>query len=436
MATSGDRRETGSNGGASVPRHLFRALRHRNYRLYFGGQSVSLVGTWMQRVAVGWLAYRLTGSALTLGQVGFAMQIPLFLLSPFAGVLIDRWNLHRALMVTQILALAQAAILALLVATGAIEVWHLIALSLSLGTINAVDLPARQAFIVRMIDRKEDLGNAIALNSSMVHAAGLIGPAAAGLLIGTVGETACFLLNALSYVPVVAALAAMRLPRFVPPRGGGRMIDEIRAGVVHTFGFAPLRNIILLIAAVSMFGMPYTVLMPIFAKDVLGGDARTLGFLMGASGCGAFAGTIYLAARRHVHGLKTLMAYAAAAFGAGLAAFSLSRSVSLSLVIMFGSGLGLILLVASSATLVQTIADDDKRGRVMSFFAMAFLGVAPFGSLLAGAVAERIGAPRTILAGGAVCAAAAALFGCRVRSMREILQPIYREKGILPGLNA
>jgi MFS family permease len=416
-------------------RHLVRALRHRNYRLYFGGQSISLVGTWMQRVAVGWLAYRLTGSALTLGQVGFAMQIPMFLLAPFAGVLVDRWNLHRALMVTQILAMAQATLLAVLVATGAIEVWHLVALSVTLGVINAVDLPARQSFIVRMIDRKDDLGNAIALNSSMVHAAGLIGPSVAGILIGTVGETACFAANALSYVPVIAALAGMKLPLKAAPRRNGRMIDGVREGVAYTFGFAPIRNIILLVAVVSLVGMPYTVLMPVFARDVLGGDARTLGFLMGASGCGAFAGTIYLASRRNVRGLKKLIAYAAAAFGVGLAAFSLSRAFPLSLLIMFGAGLGLILLIASSNTVVQTVVDDDKRGRVMSFFTMAFLGVAPFGSLLAGALAERIGAPHTILAGGAACVAAAAVFGCRIKSMRVILHPIYREKGIVPGIN-
>ncbi len=429
------RGETEATTEPSGLRHLVRALRHPNYRLYFGGQSVSLVGTWMQRVAVGWLAYRLTGSALTLGQVGFAMQIPMFLLAPITGVFIDRWNLHRALMVTQILAMAQAVLLAVLVATDAIAVWHLVVLSVVLGAINAVDLPARQAFIVRMIDRKDDLGNAIALNSSMVHAAGFVGPAAAGILIGTVGEAACFALNALSYVFVIAALAAMKLPLFAEPPRSGRMIDGVREGFTYTFGFAPIRNIIVLVAVVSLVGMPYTLLMPVFAKDILGGDARTLGFLMGASGCGAFAGTIYLASRRHVHGLKTLIAYAAAAFGASLAAFSLSRSFPLSLVIMFGTGLGLILLIASSNTVVQTVVDDDKRGRVMSFFTMAFLGVGPFGSLLAGAVADRIGAPGMIFAGGLACAAAAAVFGYRIKSMREILHPIYREKGILPGLN-
>ncbi len=428
----------GHNGSGAEPAGfelLVRALRHRNYRLFFAGQSVSLVGTWMQRVAVGWLAYRLTGSALILGAVGFAAQIPVFLLSPFAGVHIDRWNLHRTLLVTQILSMAQAAALAALVLTGSIEVWHLVVLSAALGAINAIDLPARQSFIVRMIDSKDDLGNAIALNSSMVHAAGLIGPSVAGILIGTVGETVCFVANALSYIPVIAALAAMRIPLSPAIRRGGRVMEGLREGVAYTFGLAPLRNIILLVAVVSLVGMPYTLLMPVFARDVLGGGPRTLGFLMGASGCGAFAGTVYLASRRSVHGLKTLIAFAAAGFGAGLAAFSFSRELWLSLVLMFGTGLGMILLVASSNTVVQTIVDDDKRGRVMSFFTMAFLGMAPFGSLMAGALAERIGAPATILAGGAVCVAAAAVFGNRIKQMREILHPIYREKGILPGLN-
>ncbi len=414
---------------------LLRALRHKNYRLFFGGQSISLIGTWMQRVAIGWLAYRLTGSAFTLGQVAFATQIPMFLLAPIAGVLIDRWNLHRALLVTQILATVQAAALAVLVMTGAITVWHLIVLSVVLGVINALDMPARQSFIVRMIDRKEDLGNAIALNSAMVHAAALIGPSLAGIIIGTLGETACFALNALSYLPVVAALAAMKIPGSGAPRRPGRVVERIREGFSYTFGFSPIRNIIILMAVVSIVGMPYLLLMPVFAKDVLGGDARTLGFLMASSGCGALVGTLYLASRANVRGLKKLIAFSTAGFGLCLAAFSISRAFLLSLILMWGVGLGLILQIAASNTLVQTVVDDDKRGRVMSFFTMAFLGVAPFGSILAGALAQRIGAPRTVLIGGLICVAAAGVFGNRLKSMREMLHPVYREKGIMPDLN-
>jgi len=414
---------------------IFRALRHRNYRLFFAGQGLSLIGTWMQRIAMSWLVYRLTHSALLLGVTGFAGQIPTFVLAPFAGVLADRWDRHRTLLVTQALAMLQAAVLAVLVMTRTVEVWHIVTLAVILGTINALDMPVRQSFIVQMIERREDLGNAIALNSSLVNAARLIGPSVAGLLIAAFGEGICFLLNALSYVAVIAALLAMRIAPRPTLSPNGRVIDGLREGLSYIFGFTPIRYIILLLALVSLMGMPFQVLMPVFAEEVLGGGAHTLGFLMGASGLGALIGTIYLACRRSVRGLGIVIAASAAVFGAGLIAFSFSRVVWLSLALVLVAGLGMIVQMASSNTVLQTVVDDDKRGRVMSFFTMAFMGMAPFGSLLAGALAERIGAPNTLRLGGAVTVGGALLFATRLRGMREILHPMYRKMGIISDLN-
>ena len=411
---------------------VFRALGSRNYRLFFGGQSISLVGTWMQRVAMGWLAYRLTNSALLLGVVGFAGQIPTFIFAPFAGVLADRWNRQRTLVVTQTLALLQAVVLAVLVLTGHVAVWHIVVLAIVLGTVNALDIPVRQAFVVEMIGHKDDLANAIALNSSMVNAARLLGPSLAGLLIAGFGEGVCFLLNAVSYVPAIAAFVAMRIAPAGTPPPNRRVIEGIREGFVYAFGLTPIRYIILLLALVSLMGMPYQVLMPVFARDILHGGPHTLGFLMGASGLGALVGTVYLAARRNVHDLGRVIMVNAAVFGAGLAAFALSSVLWLSLVLVFVAGFGMMVQMASSNTVLQTIVDDDKRGRVMSFFTMAFMGMAPFGSLLAGALASSIGAPRTLLVGGGFCVVGALLFGRKLSAIHDVLHPIYRKMGIMP----
>lgn len=428
---SGGRKEEGT--GIRV---ALRALRHRNYRLFFCGQSISLIGTWMQRIAMGWLAYRLTHSPFLLGVVGFAGQIPTFILSPVAGVLADRWNRHRTLVVTQVLALVQATVLAALVLSGSIAVWHLIVLSIILGTINALDIPVRQAFIVQLLDRKEDLGNAIALNSSMVNAARLVGPSIAGILIAAFGEGWCFLVNAVSYIPVIAALLALRMAPAAARPAGGRVIDVLREGFHYVRDFTPVRNMLLLLALVSLAGMPYQVLMPIFAKDVLGGGAHTLGFLMGASGLGALVGTVYLALRRTIRGFGRIITAATVVFGVGLIAFSFSREVWLSLALVFVAGLGMIVQMASSNTVIQTVIDDDKRGRVMSFFTMAFMGMAPFGSLLAGALASRIGAPATVALGGGFCVLGGLLFASRLGEMRKVLHPIYRELGLMSGIDA
>jgi MFS family permease len=412
-----------------------RALSSRNYRLFFAGQSISLIGTWMQRIAMSWLVYRLTHSALLLGVAGFAGQIPTFLLAPFAGVLADRWNRHRTLIVTQTLAMLQAAVLWVLVLTGSVQVWHVIALAVVLGAVNAFDMPVRQSFIVQMIEIKEDLGNAIALNSSMVNAARLFGPAAAGVLIALFGEGICFLLNALSYLAVIAALVAMRI---APARGrpaNGRVLEGLKEGFTYAFGLEPIRYIIFLLALVSLMGMPYQILMPVFAKDILHGGPHTLGFLMGASGLGAFVGTVYLAARRSVHGLERVIAVSAAVFGIGLIVFALSHVVWLSMVLMLFTGLGMIVQMAASNTVLQTVVDDDKRGRVMSFYTMAFMGMAPFGSLLAGALAARIGAPNTLIFGGAFTILGALVFARKLGTMREILRPIHEKKGLIPMIN-
>src|SRR4051812_1612398 len=319
---------TGGNGTAAGGRgapFMLRALGHKNYRLFFSGQSVSLVGTWMTRVATSWLVYRLTGSALLLGVVGFAGQIPSFLLAPIAGVLVDRWDRHRLLVVTQVLAMLQSLALAALTLTGTIRIWHVVALSVFQGLVNAFDMPARQAFVVEMVETRADLPNAIALNSSMVNGARLVGPSVAGVLIAWVGEGWCFAADGISYVAVIASLMAMRLtPREIAPRGSANVLKQLREGFAYAAGFAPIRNMLLLLALVSLVGMPYTVLMPVFANEILGGGPYALGWLMAASGVGALAGAMLLASRRSVLGLGKFIPLMAAAFGFGLVAFSFS----------------------------------------------------------------------------------------------------------------
>jgi len=413
-------------------RALGRALRHRNYRLFFTGQSLSLIGTWMTRVATSWLIFRLTGSAWLLGLVGFAGQVPTFLLAPFAGVLVDRWDRHRVLVVTQVLAMIQSALLALLALTGVIAVAHVVILSVFQGLINAFDMPTRQALVVHMVDDRSDLPNAIALNSSMVNAARLIGPSLAGLLIAWVGEGVCFLIDAVSYLPVIASLLAMRLA--LPARSGRphAVLGELADGFRYAIGFVPIRALLGLLALVSLVGMPYAVLMPIVASEVLHGGAHTLGFLMAASGLGALLGALYLASRHTVLGLGRLIPIAVIALGAGLIGLSRSRVPELSLALMPVIGAGMMIQMAASNTVLQTIVDEDKRGRVMSFYAMAFVGMMPFGSLLAGALAQRFGAPLALLIGGATCIAAALTFLARLPALRRLVRPIYIRQGILP----
>jgi MFS family permease len=421
-----------AESAAERVRLLMRALRHRNYRLFFAGQTLSLIGTWMQQIAMSWLVYRVTGSAMLLGVVGFATQIPTFLLAPLAGVLADRWNKHRVLLWTQTLSMIQAAVLTALVLGRVVQVWHIVVLSVFIGMVNAFDIPARQSFLIEMIENREDLGNAIALNSSMMNGTRLIGPSIAGVLIAALGEGICFLLNAVSYLAVIAALLAMRVKPRQARAQGTSILHELREGVSYAYRFAPIRSILLLIALVSLMGIPYTVLLPVVAKDVLHGGANTFGFLMAAAGIGAFTSAIMLASRKSVIGLGKIIPAAAALFGSAVAAFAFSRSLLLSLVLLFIAGLGMMAQVASSNTILQTVVDDDKRGRIMSLFTMSFMGMAPFGSLLAGALAERIGVTATLFLGGSTCVLGAAVFAGNLRTMRKHIIPVYRRKGILP----
>ena len=410
---------------------LTRALASRNFRLFFGGQSISLVGTWITRIATSWLVYRLTGSVLLLGVVGFCGQIPTLLLAPFAGVLVDRWDRHRILVVTQALSLLQSAALAVLTLAGVITVPHVLLLQVAQGVINAFDTPARQAFVSEMVEDRADLPNAIALNSSMVNASRIIGPSVGGVVIAAVGEGWCFALDAVSYVAVLASLRAMRLAPRARQQRETHMREELAAGFRYVTRFVPVRSALILLSMVSVMGMPYTVLMPAISTNVLHGGPHTLGFLMTASGAGALAGALYLASRRSVLGLGRAMAVASTTFGVGLVAFSLSRSLWLSLMLLPVVGAGMMITMAAANTVIQTVVREELRGRVMAFYTMAFLGTAPIGSLIAGVAADRIGPQRTILLGGLSCIMAGVWFALSLPRLRELVRPIYVERGIL-----
>ncbi|WP_026731520.1 MFS transporter [Fischerella sp. PCC 9605] len=406
------------------------ALRSRNYRLFFAGQGISLIGTWMTQTATIWLVYSLTQSPLMLGVVGFSSQIPSFILAPFGGVFVDRFSRHRTLIGTQILSMIQSLALAILALTGVIQIWQIIILSLFQGFINAVDAPARQAFVPDLVERREDLANAIAINSTMFNGARLIGPAIGGLLVASVGAAYCFLIDGLSYIAVILALLAMKIkPRKIVVSMNSPL-QQIKEGFLYAFGFPPIRALLLLSALVSFFGMQYAVLVPVFAEKILQGNAQTLGFLMAATGVGALSGGIYLASRKTVLGLGRLIAIAPAILGVGLIAFSLSRFLPLSLFTMLFIGLGTILQVAAGNTVLQTIVEDEKRGRVMSLFTMAFLGTIPFGNLLGGALGNRIGAPTTLFIDGIVCIVGSIYFSKQLPALRRLVYPIYQERGI------
>jgi MFS family permease len=407
------------------------AFSSRNYRLFFAGQGVSLIGTWMTQIATIWLVYRLSNSPFLLGLVGFTSQIPSFFLAPFGGVFVDRFSRQYILVGTQILAMIQSLMLAVLALTGVIQIWHIIVLSLFQGLINAFDAPARQAFVPELVERREDLANAIAFNSTMFNGARLIGPAIGGLLIARVGPAYCFLIDGLSYIAVIAGLLAMKirptkmsLPKTSP-------LKSIQEGFEYAFNFAPIRALLLLSALVSFFGMQYTVLVPIFAEKILKGGAENLGFLMAASGVGALIGGIYLVTRQTVVGLGKIIAIAPAILGVGLIGFALSRFLPLSMLTMLFVGFGTIMQIASGNTILQTIVDEDKRGRVMSIYTMAFLGTTPFGNLLGGALANHIGAPNTLIIDGIVCMFGAVFFFKQLPLLRQLIRPIYVKQGIL-----
>jgi MFS family permease len=429
----------GKDAGSAKTRRLpamGRALAHRNFRLFFFGQGVSLIGTWMQQVAMIWLVYRLSNSAFLLGLVGFCTQVPSLFLAPLAGVFTDRWNLHRTIIVTQSLAMFQAVILVMLTLTGVIAVWHIILLSIFLGLVNGFDMPARQAFLIQMVEGREDLASAIGLNSSMFNGARLVGPAIAGFLIATMGEGLCFLLNAISYAAVLVALLVMRVIRRAPAEPPQHVLLDLWEGVRYAFGFPPIRTILLLLAVVNLAAMPLTVLLPIFATAVLHGGPDTLGLLTAAMGMGALAGALLLASRKTVLGLGRQIAWASGAFGLSLIAFSLSNVVWLSLVLLVNSGFTMMMTTAASNTVLQTIVEDDTRGRVMSFYVMTFLGIAPFGSLLAGSLASHIGAVHVVQLTGAMCIVGSLVFAHRLPTLRKLIRPIYERIGILPDVTS
>jgi MFS family permease len=409
-----------------------RALRHRNFRLFFCGQSISLVGTWMTRLATSWLVYRLTKSTFLLGTVSFFGQIPTFLAAPVAGVWVDRWNRQRVLLVTQFLAALQSLALAALTLSGHITIWEILALSVFQGFINAFDMPGRQSFLVQMVDGRADLGNAIALNSTMVNGARLIGPALAGITIAAVGEGWCFLIDGLSYFAVIASLLAMKIESAAIKHSAADVLTQLKEGWNYVTSFAPIRTVILLFAIISFMGIPYTVLMPVFATNILHGGPHTLGFLMGAAGVGAVVSALTLAARKSVRGLYRVIPAMAAMFGAGLIAFSFSKNFWLSLALMGVTGFGMMQLFAASNTVIQTIVEDDKRGRVMGYWTMAYMGASPLGSLLAGSLAPVIGAPGTVLLCGTGCVLGAIWFWLQIPKLRPIIRPIYQRLGIIP----
>jgi MFS family permease len=416
-------------------RFLLRALERRNYRLFFSGQSLSLIGTWMTRIATSWLVYRLTGSAWMLGGIGFLGQIPTFLLGPFAGVWVDRWSRHRTLVWTQILSMLQSFALAALAFSGHITIWHIALLSVLQGVINALDTPARQAFLIEMVEDRNVLSNAIALNSTMVNSARLFGPAIGGLIIAGFGEAWCFAIDGISYCAVIVSLLLMSVAASAPRRRDQENVwRELAEGFHYVSGSAPIRAILLLLAIVSLVGMPYSVLLPIFARQVFHGGAHTLGLLMGSTGVGALIAAVTMAARRSILGLGRRIGLAALLFGSGIFVFALSRNLALSVAMLLVTGFAMMQHMASSNTILQTISDPGKRGRVMSYYTMAFMGMTPFGSLFGGAIAARYGAPRALAVSGLICVAAAAIYFAFLPSIRRALRPIYIELGILPQM--
>jgi MFS family permease len=411
---------------------IWRALRHRNYRLFFTGQSISLIGTWMTRIATSWLVYKLTRSPLLLGVVSFAGQIPTFLFAPLAGVWVDRLDRRRVLVITQILAMLQSLALAVLTLSGHINIPEIIGLGAFQGLINAFDMPGRQAFLVQMVEDKQDLGNAIALNSSMVNMARLLGPSLAGAVIALFGTGYCFLIDGLSYLPVIASLLMMRLKPWLLPHGTASMFQQLKEGWTYVANSTPIRTIFLLFAVISLMGWPFTVLMPVFALKILNGGPHTYGFLMGAVGVGALISAYSLAVRSSVRGLTKMIPISATMLGVGLIVFGLSKNFWLSLLMLSFCGFGMMQQMSASMTIVQTIVEESKRGRVMSYSTVALVGMAPFGALLAGTLADAIGAPKTVMASGACCLLGALWFLTQIKDVRKIMRPIYINLGIVP----
>jgi MFS family permease len=410
----------------------FRALRSRNYRLFFIGQGISLIGTWMTRLATAWLVYRVTDSAFLLGVVGFAGQIPSFFIPPLAGVWVDRWDRHKVLVATQGLAMLQSLAMAALTLSGHINISWVVGLTFFQGIVYAVDIPTRQSFVVLMIEDRADLSNAIALNSSNFNAARLVGPAIAGAVVAAVGEGYCFLIDGISYIAVIGGLLAMNLAKDERPRTDKHVWHELTEGWKYVTGSAPIRTILIFLAMIGVVGAPYTVLTPMIAGQILRGGPNTLGFLMAASGVGALVCAVRLVLRRTVVGLARLMAIAVTMFGVGCVCLGISQSFWISMILMSVTGYGLMNQIVASNTIVQTVVEDSKRGRVMSFYTIALLGSAPIGSLLSGSLAARIGVQATFVASGLACALAAGWFWRQLPEIRRAIRPRYAELGIIP----
>ncbi len=421
---------------------MWRALANRNFRLFFVGQGTSLIGPLMTRVAMSWVVLPLAGKdldqqAAMLGMLGFAGQLPAFLLGPVAGALVDRYNRHRLLTITQVLSLIQSVLLAFVAFGGGEDstvVLQIFLLAIFQGIINAFDMPARQSLMVLMVDRREDLPNAIALNASLVNGSRLIGPAIAGFIIFRAGAAWCFVIDAVSYPAVVISLLLMHVPRQARLPEGQPVWAGIWEGMRYAFGFSPIRVLLLLVALVAFMAIPYTVLLPIFAGSILEGDERAFGFLQAAGGMGALCGVLYLAARKSVVGLGRLIVVTTVLFGAALIGFAMSQTLWVSMLLMAVIGMGFMMQMAASNTIMQTIVEEDKRGRVMSFYTMAFLGTAPFGSLFAGFLARWIGAPGTVIVCGSSALVGALLFALNLPRLRSVVRPIYVKMGILPEM--
>ena len=396
-------------------RYAFRSLKYRNYRLFFSGQAVSLIGTWMQQVAVSWLAYRLTGSTIILGTVAFCAQVPVFFLSPFTGALGDRMDRRKMLFTVQIASMVQASILFFLTVTGNITAWHLILLSLALGIINSFEMPTRQAFILEMVDDKRDLPNAIALNSAVFNSSRLIGPAIAGIIVALSGEAVCFAVNSISYLASAVAFLLMRIRPSSDVIIPGNFFNDIREGFRYAAGHRLVRDVLITVAFTSFFSMMFPVLLPVFASEVLRGDSHTFGFLVSSAGAGALFATMFLAMRSSITGLGRIINVSMMAFALSVMLLAAPARLASVMVLLMIAGFSTIVVIASCNTILQTVSDSDKRGRVLSFYIMSFTGAAPLGSLTAGYVSHRIGVPYTFLCAGLVCLAASVLVFFRLR---------------------
>lgn len=413
-----------------MPLPALRALRHRNFRLFLTGQIFALVGYWIQMVAQSWLLYRLTESATLLGLLAFASSLPILLLSPVAGWWADRCNLHRTMFATQILELLQAATLAGLALAGIIAPWHIITLAMFMGILVAVELPIRHAYLLELVDGKEDLPNAIALTSLMANSGRMVGPALAGVLIGIFSEAHCFLINALSYIAVVISFLMIRVRPQPREPSKQKLLAGLREGFAYSWNLLPIRALLLTLSVVALLAAPYSTLMPVVVREVFHGDSELMGFLMSASGGGAICGTLYLASRKNARGLIRLIIGAVLAAGTALTLFANAPSVWLALPLLSVVGFGILVTSVSVNTILQTIVDDDKRGRVMSLYTASFLGMMPFGALLAGAVADVAGPRLTLTLGGLSCVAAALFLARNRHRLREHIRPIYERLGV------